>query len=481
MEKSTISGKIRIHTRLLKYRFGFVFALLLTFSLAFMSAQQIPQNLGNLVVSPENEWFFTGEDACFVLKIPEVAPKYVTVNIKSLPSEVKLVSLSKEEYLSDEEKGTFVRLWVSFSEEGEYKLPALGVQVSWKRINVPFESVKVYKNPTLLKPELLIKLFDESGNELSSDSKGHYKVFAGHSTKILVSVLYAAQVMQLNWQLPKNALFSELKRYPVIESNLVNRSFSPESEPVVLFDWVPMDEGEYQLPFVSVSALSYGGQRMELKLPEINVFSVVDKKEDISDSIEIPNALEEAFQEPSEKLLIQESEFVVDYEATLNLARLRVKERFSLPFSKYVTERKEFEKEHGLHATENEHSFVLISLLLCFAFVCLVLAIFMFIFKKKVGFVFLVLLFCATIFFVIVYGLPLTKKTGVFVGGVTRTIPELSGNVTSPIMNITLVKIVERTGNWLYIESSVGEGWVTKDSVIEISKKLLNSEKDLEE
>lgn len=475
MEKSAISGKIRIHFRLLKKQFVFVLFLFVS-SLTFLQAQAIPQTLGNLIMTSENEWFFTGEDACFSLKIPEVSPKQVTVNVKSLPSDVKLVSIFKEEYVSEQEKGTSIKMWVSFSEEGEYKLPSLGVQVSWRRINVPFKTVKVYKNPAYLKPELLVKLTDNSGKELLPDAKGTYNVFAGHSTKIHISVLYAAQVIQLNWQLPQNALFSEVQRYPLLESNLVNRSFSPQAEPVVLFDWIPMDKGLYQLPFVSVSALSYGGQRIELKLPDINVYSVIDEKEILSDSLEIPNALEEAFQVPLGKHQTQESEFAVDYEATMALAKLRAKERFSLPFSKYAAERQEFEKQHGLHRTDNERSAVLISCLICLAFACLIVAILLFVIKKKVAAVSLFFVVCVITLLSVIYGLPLTKETGVFTGGVTRTIPELSGNSASPIMNMAIVKIAERAGNWLYIESAVGEGWVTKDCVIEISKKLLTSE-----
>lgn len=469
MEKSANTGKIRFHIGLLNKIYKFVFPFVFLFTSVFAYTQQ---SISSLTVVPEAEWFFTGEDAGFLLQIPDVSPRQVTVNIKSMPAGVKFVSSYKEDFLHEGKRGTSVKFWFVFEEPGVMQLPPMEIQVGWRRVLVPFLPVTVYMNPVFLMPELAVDFKDAKGNAIMPDSTGKVVVSAGDSTFILVSVLYASQVTQVDWQLSQNALLSELERYPIADLESKPFSFSPKAEPVVLFDWIPLEQGVCSLPDVRVSVVSYGGQRMELALPSVVVESTLNTVKKILDN-PVPKALEQAFFEPLQKDEVSGDKIVFDMAVPTTLAKLRVQERFSLPFSGSFAAREEYERQLGLAQTNSERS---VPLVICFWVLAAVGFIFLLIFiclKKK--YIVIAMAFVALAFavFGIVYGLPLFSETGVFVGGAVHSIPEENSGTAAPILPLSVVSVLESTGNWLYVEFGATGGWVPRDSVIKISRSLL--------
>lgn len=470
MEESAVAGKIRLKYRLL------VLLTLLTAANAICKTQGIPNGE---IVQPEASWFFTGSESSFLLRLPDVAPSDVAVSVPKQPDGVRFISSYKDEFVLNGERGTSIRLWFTFSKAGEIRLPDLRVEIAGKKRSIPFASATIYENPSLLKPQLLVRYESANGEPIVPTKSGNATVRVAETVFIHLSVLYAAHVSQVNWQLPENALFSEVERYAIAEGNPGSNAFSPEAEPVALFEWVPLETDTYQPPNVSITAVSYNGQRTELMMPAVHFNVTATAKVNSQGSANIPEALEDAFRSTLPKSTANTTRLgKSDKETALSLAQLRAKERISLPFSSATENRMAFERQQGLGKSTSERSFLVVGTLLVLALLCTILLLFFAFTRRKEKLVFFAIATFVLVGGAILYGLPLANDTGIFTGGVARVVPELNAGGTIPIAPCTRVRILERTGNWLYIDSNGNGGWVPQESVVEISLRILKADEE---
>ena len=62
------------------------------------------------------------------------------------------------------------------------------------------------------------------------------------------------------------------------EGTSSGNQFSPSAVPVAKFDWQPLSEGEFSLPAINITAITYGGKKVDVPFPVYKV-SVSPKKE----------------------------------------------------------------------------------------------------------------------------------------------------------------------------------------------------------
>ncbi|MBO5137867.1 MAG: hypothetical protein J6B81_05180 [Spirochaetaceae bacterium] len=463
MEESTESRKNRFANRLLIL---FTFFLLLYFPC-------VAEDNTFLAVKPEVSWVYVGNECSFLLQIPQVTPSSVRTVIEQLPEGVRFVSSSKDEFVQDNQSGTKLRLWFSFSEPGEYNIPDLTVYIKGKKTKIPFESIIVYQNPLTLKPELKVQFFDENNNEILVSS-GVVETTVAKPIKIKISLLYASYVLAINWHLQENALFNLEKQYDVVGSESGSLSFSQEAEPIAEFEWIALEVGEYSVPQVEVSAVSYNGTRVELKLVGFFLRAALAEEKTLNQNVIIPAALKEAFAYEFET--VEDSgrkQEVVDRDKAVKLATLRAKERFSLPFSAVARERKLYETELALVSEKNEPSFVIVVVLAVTATLCVIFCIVLFFVKRNLFAVASVVLAVVLIVTCYAYSTPLRNDVGIFCGGIVRVVPEEKSQGSIPIPPLSYVKILEKTDTWYYIDVSGTGGWIPQNAVVVISRQLL--------
>jgi len=447
----------------------FIFFLML-FSYVLFSAPSVAE-IRSLKITADEQWFFTDSKCSFSLKIPDVLPNRVQITIGSMPEYLRFISSYKEEFVENGIRGTFIHLWFSSAKSGSIKIPALSLKINGRSYKIPFEAVMFYENPELIRPELIIDFFDSAEKKLKVDSKGNIIVKTGEPIKIKLSLKYAAQISAFGWDLPENALFSEIHRYPLTEGNVGQLGFSPNSEPVADFSWTPLEPGSYDLPPIKITAVSYNGLRVDLALPSWKLLatgSVTIK----NNKSEMPSMLKDAFQKAKEESSSKEEILNVENLALASeIAKLRSQERYSFPFSDVSKQRKILESEHGFVDTASEKSVLL--LMFCIAaFCCCVIFVILLLLRKH--FYWSVVLALLGIMFLtcgVLYGAALSRCHGVFVGGEVRLVPELSSKGSVSISSCSYVQIIEKTDGWCYIETSGAGGWVPSESVIEITKK----------
>lgn len=470
MEKSTNTRKFSFKPRLLKTTFFSLCYLVFWVNSGLVFSNEV--NFSALKIEAEAQWFFTQTDSSYILKIPQVSPSDVQITMPSMPDSVKFISSYKEEYIEDGDRGTAIRFWFTFSEPGEINLKNISLKIKRRSYSLPFEKITVYENPMYLEPQLHLEIKDSTGKSFLADNKGVISVPNGQKLFFNIYVRYTSRIFQFGWELPQNALFMEIQRYPIVDSHTESSVFSPKMEPVANFEWTPLKEGIHNLPKINISAVAYNGHRYELAMPPLKIDSLPQKEQTTENTIH--PALQEAFLEPTEEqeTIIEKDSPSVITEKAIKLADLRTKEAYSLPFSKAKKLRIAYETELNLGKTQDEVS---IPLSICGGVISLAVIIFAFILffllkKKKVAvclFVFSIGIIIATI----AYAFPLKHATGIFTGGKVRIVPEYNADGNIPIVELSRVHILEQTGEWYYIDLDGSGGWVPKANVIRITKE----------
>ncbi len=415
---------------------------LLTFilsNIAVFALPPSPSQIRELVVTKDTEVFFTAQMNGFTLKIPGIEPSKVQTDLPLLPSGVKFVSSKKEEFIEQDSslanqassvRGTVVHLWFTFTDTGNIKLPPLITRINNRTYYLPFEDVTVYENPNLIEPKLSVIFADES--RIVTDKKTSqrtYRAKAGEEIRFRVYIQYFVQILSFSWELPKNSIFREERRWKIatIDSRNIQTQkteFTPESFPVAEFVWKPLIEGNYDIPRIYAEAIAYNGSKKTVFVPDFPfLIEAAPKKDAVQTSTDLQDDFSTAFSKP-----IEENTALPQYAPTQedlrHLADLRTKERHSFFNGKIREERKNFELSIGLLPDENEKRF--------------------FLFKM------------------------VSPSYGIFAGGNVNTIPEeksASHNLTGG----QRVKITEKAGEWYYIECKIFSGWVKSEQIFRIN------------
>lgn len=424
----------------------------------------------SLKVKSDTQSVFTARENGFTLEISDIEPSLVQNDLPQLPEGVQLVSSKKEEFLQEDGgRGTRIRLWFTFMETGPVRLPPLILIAGRKTFYIPFEDVTVFENPDLINPLAQVEFI--SGAKVSSRSEDFIRVTAtaGEEIIFLLNLKYFAQIISFSWKLPEKSIFEELESSEYAGGKAAGRSFSDISLPVAKFRWMPLVEGEYGFPEFSLTAIAYNGGQRSVKMPAVTVTVLPAKEKTVGRKSPAENSqvFNSAFTRPGNKSSGSSGKKMIEQDC-IKLARLRTLEKNSLFAGKVRQERRSLEREFSLQTGEDEVKKPLVQLCLCLSLVLVVLTvIFIFLRHTKLSIIFTV----CSVFSVAaaVYGLfCLSENWGIFAGGAISPVPE---ETTSAVQNIDgglRVKILEKTRDYLYIESDEINGWVKKELVFEI-------------
>lgn len=479
MEKHSDGTEKQFSYRLLK---AACFFLLILFS-ETVAAQDSPHMFSRadaegLMLLPKDEIFFTNKEAQFSLRIPKALPREVQTELPAFPDGVTFGSSRRGDFVDSEGRaGTEIDLWFTFRQTGRITLPPLVLYIQGRRYSIKFKEVEIYENPRTIQPRLLV-VFD-SGITFSSGQKNiqPIKLPVGKAARFMLYVQYGIQVQHFTWDIPKDSLFREIKRYEITQDFPRSSEFSTRRIPVAYFEWTPLKSGEIQMPEIRMMITAYSGRAVYVALPELTV-QVLQKdkaapaetaKGGVSeDAAQNDFLYGDAFTEPLESALENRKNAadVFDY---AEIARLRSEERRSLFKSGRVrAQRISIEQKAGISDARNEESIYLFVLFAALCVILLAAALVLFVLNKKFESVLVLILSLAVISGTVFAAFRTFRKFGIVLGGEISPIPEDSAITKSAVTGGSRVLIKDKISGWYYIEYNENGGWIKEANLVEI-------------
>lgn len=422
------------------------------------------------IVPVENQQFFTNNTIQFEVVIPYVKSNEIEITPPAEQNNVSLQTLRRLENYS--ENGIKIEMWMSFAEKGEYKLNPLGIIYKGTNYKLYFEDITINVNPLELNPVLLIYFND--GTSISSEDFTKegcivQSLATGQKIRFRVFLKYAVQLVQYDWELPKDAIFTETNQYDIMELKPREKKYSEDLIPVADYEMIPLVAGKIELPVFKSTATGYNGKKHDLQLPKLYLQVMEDYS--VSKTSVEADCFNDAF-DFSDYDELEGDEIKITDEMCYEIALLRAYERYSFNFSSQK-KRSEYEKINNLPYEQNE--FPIIFLIISIFFVVLfVILLIIFIRRKKPGayILFASLSICAIVF-MIVSAVKSSYKYGISRGCIIYSIPEASAESKSEIPAGNRVAITEAVGDWIYVELGENGGWCKKNEVIVIDPKLV--------
>ncbi|MBQ4236523.1 MAG: hypothetical protein II716_06785 [Treponema sp.] len=448
---------------------------LLAFALLELASVLVPhkafgavswQYLQSLKLRKTEKYFFTATDCSFAVNIENVSPDKISAAINDLPQGASFVSLRKENYIptngTSESYGTRLIMTFRFNEPGSYQFRAVDVQVDTWWAHIPFESVYVYENPSIVRPRISVTF----GDSRYSTTARTLEMSAGQHLTFTLNIRYATQVYDLSWTIPENSLFMETESYDITRQNINSEEFNPNTLPVASFDWQPLVEGEYKFPEFSMTAMSLGGIRYDVTVPSytIKVGPPLNRREyDDDDEPEIyKNAFSDyAASDTGTKTVYKEIGSIEE------LLELHKTERHSIPFfSDARNQRRQIERESGLNSASWEPSIPLMIVILSVAAVLIILTVLLFVFKKIRSAAVSLALAVSFLAIGIFYTHWTMKKIALYTGGEIAQIPEVGSGAGVYLSKGSVVDIQKKTDEWSYIRCNDTYGWVLNETLL---------------
>lgn len=405
---------------------------------------------------------FTNTDIRFEVEIPYVTSSDINVSAPVEMDNVTFKTLKRTDSL-DEEGGTRIELWFSFSKKGTYQLKPLNLKIQGFNRQISFEPVTIKTNPKDQNPIIIIK-FDD-GTIVSSENQEIKSpvrtMFAGEKIGFTVYFKYGVQLVNYTWDIPKDSIFTQTKAYEITQLKYKEKSSLEEEIPVSDFEWTVLVPGEMAFPTFYMTVTSNNGYKGEIKLAPFTV-SVVEKPEEAA-KIE-KTYFDEAFMMEDKKEAENQIK-VLTLEDCEELASLRIKERHAL-LGINRRARARFEQSFGLPFTQNEFQVSNIAIAILLLLVSVVLFI-VFLRKKKVMINILTTIFITFSLILLIVFIVKTKNIhGVSKGGKLYAIPDLGAESKIELQSGSYVSILEKAGNWFYVQIGENGGWCTKDDIL---------------
>lgn len=454
MEKQRKQSESKSCRRLLKLFFkGFLPALVFAAGSQFLFSQTLTNALiRELRISPvENQQLAANSDIKFEVIIPYTLPSQIDVSMPEEIENVQFKTLRKVE-AGENGGGTKIEIWFSFSKTGTYIIPPLAMKIKNSRRQIPFMPVKIGINPKEQEP-LCVIVTDSGMNK-------NISLAVGQTVKFRLCLKYAVQLVQFNWELPKDSIFVQGKTYEFTEIKQRQKVVTDDLIPVSDFEWTPLVTGVMDFPKFNIQAIAYNGDKVTVKIPSIkvNVVKGRGKKSDNSNSY-FSQAFDFEFADGTEKETL-----VLTSSHAEALAELRSRERHSL-FGRARKQRIEYEKQLGLPYTQKE--FKIIWIVICSILAAAIAAIMIFLIYKKrrgINLILSIILIC-----VIVLDIYCTvcghRKYGISKGCRLCSIPESSASIKSELPACNRVQILSKSGDWYLLRFGQTEGWCNKESI----------------
>ncbi len=416
---------------------------------------------------PKDDIFFTNNEAQFILKIPKALPSDVQTELPVFPEGVAFNSSKKSDYITkDGSAGTEVDLWFTFRQTGSFTFPPLVIYVKGRRYPVKFRSVEVYENPRTINPRLII-VFD-SGETISADAKKIPAITleSDKAARFTVYLQYALQAQQFAWNIPKDSIFTEIKRFA--EKNEARRpsEFTTEKIPISYFEWIPFATGPASLPEIRMMVTAYSGRSVYLTSPECAVTVVPQKKEAPSvNAGQKEPVFAYAFTEDAAANKAKDKKTYTPFDCA-EIARLRSEERRAfLGLPKIRAQRIQAESAAGIRNAASETNYCFVLIVLGANALLIILALTFAGLKKRfeaavIGVAALCLFFLSALL-----SNAALKRYGVVVGGEISPIPEDSAITKSAVNGGSRVQIKQETQDWYYIVYNENGGWIKKENL----------------
>ncbi len=469
MEKQRIKSDTKSCRRLL-----ILSVLLLAIFPARLSAQKINSSFfKNLRIEPSpDQDLFTNTSLKFEVIIPEIKPGQIEA---AVPSEGENISFRTLRRLEDfTTGGTKIELWMSFSKDGTYKLNPLQVKVKNNSYNIKFADFVIRKNPQELVPVVFVRL---NGTYVNSETYSAgakaapiISVRAGQKIDFRIYIKYAVQLVQYDWEIPKNSIFTEYKKYEITELKYRDRVYSEDLVPIADFEWIPLVEGKQELPEFSLSAIGYNGRRTDLSMPKAYIqvnagASSTGNFAGASGNHASQSRLFDSAFEVNRDEEEAENAKVVTEEVCRQLAELRGRERIFFTI-KTIRHREALEREYNIPVSRKEFPAVILIISIFFVLLLIILLL-IFIRKRKVGLAIChgVTLICFLVI-MIVSSVKVHSRFAISLGCTLYTIPEENAQTKSQLPAGNRVQIRDEAADWYYVELGESVGWCRKNEVL---------------
>lgn len=412
------------------------------------------------IVRVNDTSLFTNREILFQISFPNIASENLTIDLPDFPNNVQMISMQKTMANNASE----VRLWLLFKEAKTYSLPPLRAKIKNQTKTIPFAPVTIAEDPSLTIPRLIIQF--DNGKEFASDSdEAIFSTALGEKIYFTVYAQYALRVLQFSHSVLKTSMLSELTRYEIKE-----HAFSNEKIALARFSWQVLDEGNVELPTLSMSATSYGGKKVFVSSPKLFVTVHSNAKNNSSATVnESENYFSYAFHEKEKvKQTVSETKNI-SIDDCKKIVKLRQSERCAFFSFHERAVRKSFEKNCGIEKSENERSLPFTFFIFTLAFFFLSLAIIFLVLKKKkvaLLFAFLASLF---IFLGTRQAMNVFETHGIFLGGTSFAVPNENAAVSSTLSPGMRVRVTEESTNWFYVQQGTNGAWVLHDAVLKIN------------
>ena len=453
---------------------GFIKRLLISFSLfgilsfSLFSREITYAELKTLRFIPtEDQNFYTDTDIEFQVILPGIKPSEIKVLQDRTQMSQKNISFKSMKKFEDFSlKGTVIQIWYSMDKIGTYTISPLKVTVQNKKTSIKFDPITVTEDPAKMMPKIVI-VFSNGAKVKSDDTYSSEPLFSvplGEKLRFTVYLQYITQLVQFNFEIPKDSIYKQVKTYEITEVKYREKSISNEMIPVADFEWEVLTEGKHTIPQFKLTTIDYNGYRTELMLPEVNVeFTPRVVREIQKNNNEL---FQDAFEQPVVNNVVLQSNDITLSDCE-KLASLYSKERNAFfPYSKESKERKQFENELGIPSTIKTppKGFIYLSIALIVLFIILIIIV---IRKKAVLriFIFSILLLSSSA--LLIYTVQKRNDYyGVSKGCTIFSIPEKTAEASSEINIGSIVEITEDTDNWFHVQLGETGGWCKKDDII---------------
>ena len=452
--------------RIIKSGRRFLVSFLIILTSATLSAQTLSLEETNSlrIIPEEGQKLYTKTDIKFTVTLPKVPASQVQIISADQQSDISFRTIRKSENYG--ENGTTIDIWYNFSKKGSYKLAPLSVMIQNRRRNIAFEEVTLTDDPATMLPRMALVF--EDGTIIYSDETAApapiLKIKRGRKLHFSVKLQYANQLVSFNWDLPKNSIFTCTREYNFTEARQGQRIYTHDLAPVADFEWTGLISGMQELPVFHLNASSYSGYKNDLSFPQLYVEFI--ETEDTENSQEEDDIFSAAFSQ-EEKMSDIENAIILSKEDCQSLADLYTREHNEfLMYRKARQARIDFEKEHSLLISDNP---IFPGFFLYFALIIALLSLIFLILssrkKHKIRSLIYSTFLIASLALLIYCSVRRNEHYGISNGCKLYSIPENNAASVSELGSGIMVRIIEKTDKWYYVEVGETGGWCATDDI----------------
>lgn len=392
-----------------------------------------------------------GEEIIFSAFIPNAMARNCRVVLPTFPDDVKFISMRSYDFYGNGKVGVQIDVTLMFERAGVFSMPPVNVVVSDVRtqniFQIPFSQITIENDIKNIQPEMIVRfemknvLLAEISNLEKNYKNEIFSVTEGDNITVSVFLRNAQSHGNISWQIPSRSLFTEKKV-----------SENKNDYQLAVFEWIPLAAGSTELPVFSVDTISFSGEKKQIFSPElfvkVNVSSAGDES---SRGRIVAGGSAEMF----------ENAFYSDAnggdDGLQNDASFSYDDMIAL--------------SNDLRKSEKNMQLLKAVCVVCCVVAFLVTAVFSIltvIGKKNLK---AAAAICAVFFLMsctasVIVAKKFVRSYAVFAGETISVIPEDVSSINIAVPKGEVVTIIRNAGDWFFVETSAGNGWVKKDNIL---------------